>query len=212
MFTGLVAARGVLTARDKRGPGARVTIETRLGAEEPVEPLVLGESIAIDGACLSVAELVPGGFAVDATIETLSRTTLGALPLGHLANLERSVRAGDRLGGHLVTGHVDAVGTLVTRRDAGEAVGMTFSFPRDLGRLVAEKGSIAINGVSMTVNGVRDSGSAASEFDVMVIPITQRETNLGGLAPGSTVNLEIDLVARYVARWLGAAGTESSHG
>jgi riboflavin synthase len=207
MFTGLVAARGILAARDSRGPGARVRIETRLGAEPPGEPslvpLVHGESIAIDGACLSVAELVPGGFAVDATIETLSRTTLGAVPLGHLVNLERSVRAGDRLGGHLVTGHVDAVGALVTRSDAGEAVGMTFSLPPHLARLVAEKGSIAINGVSMTVNAVR-----AGEFDVMVIPITQRETNLGGLTPGSAVNLEVDLVARYVARWLGA---ESGH-
>jgi riboflavin synthase len=156
---------------------------------------VLGESIALDGACLSVAEISTEGFVVDATAETLDRTTLGSLPLGHPLNLERAVRAGDRLGGHLVTGHVDAVGALASRRPEGDAVAMSFALPPELARLVAEKGSIAINGVSMTVNAVRDDG-----FDVMVIPITQRETNLGALSPGDRVNLEVDLVARYVAR------------
>jgi riboflavin synthase len=193
MFTGLVAARGVLAGRTPRGPGARLSIDSAAAAAEGA--LVLGESIAIDGVCLSVLEITATGFVVDATVETLARSTLGALPVGHSLNLERAVRAGDRLGGHLVTGHVDAVGALAERRPEGDAVAMSFTLPRELGGLVAQKGSIAINGVSMTVNGVRDDG-----FEVMVIPITQRETNLGSLAPGDRVNLEVDLVARYVAR------------
>ncbi len=198
MFTGLVAARGVLAAREERGAGARLVLRAVFD-----EPIAIGESIAIDGACLSVADALVGGFAADATVETLSRTTLGTLAPGALVNLERAVRAGDRLGGHIVTGHVDAVGTLASRRTEGEALAMSFTLPPGLARLVAEKGSIAINGVSMTVNAVR--GDA---FDVMVIPITRRDTNLGALAPGGTVNLEVDLVARYVARWLGGGGAD----
>ena len=197
MFTGLVAGRGVLESRTARGPGARLAIHIQTAL---AEPLALGESIAIDGVCLSVLEVTAGGFTADATVETLERTTLGGLPLGHALNLERSLRAGDRMGGHIVAGHVDAVGALAHREDAGEAVAMSFTLPRDLARLVAEKGSIAINGVSMTVNAARVDG-----FDVMVIPITQRETNLGALRAGDRVNLEVDLVARYVARLLGTA-------
>ncbi len=193
MFTGLVVATGVLARRETRGPGARLAVEGSL----PGEPIALGESIAIDGACLSVASLPPGGFEVDATAETLARTTLGGVRLGARVNLERSLRAGDRLGGHLVTGHVDAVGSLAERRPVGEALHLSFALPDELARFVAEKGSIAINGVSMTVNAVRPGS-----FDVTVIPITQRETNLGELAPGQRVNLEVDLIARYVARVL----------
>jgi riboflavin synthase len=191
MFTGLVAATGSLAARTARGPGARL----RVAAALPDEPLAMGESIAIDGACLSVVAILPDAFEVDASAETLARTTLGELSVGARVNLERSVRAGDRLGGHLVTGHVDAVGVLQARRPVGEAVHMSFGLPAELEQLVAEKGSIAINGVSMTVNGVR-----GLSFDVAVIPITQTSTTLGALAVGDRVNLEVDLVARYVAR------------
>jgi riboflavin synthase len=201
MFTGLVAATGVLAERTRRGagaPDARLVIQARLGDE----PLVLGESITVDGACLSVAAIVPGGFAVDATAETLARTTLGALAVGPSGsgarvNLERALRAGDRLGGHLVSGHVDGVGELVSRREVGEALALELTVPGELARYVAEKGSIALNGVSMTVNAVR--GRA---FEVMVIPITRRETNLGDLAQAARVNVEVDQVARYVARLL----------
>jgi riboflavin synthase len=202
MFTGLVAGRGVLEGRAERGPGARLTIAAPpavWAAAWRGEELALGESIAIDGVCLSVLEVTPSGFTADATVETLARTTLGALPLGHAVNLERALRAGDRMGGHMVSGHVDAVGSLERREDRGEAVEMSFRMPPELSRLVAAKGSIAINGVSMTVNAARDGG-----FDVMVIPITQRETNLGALRAGDPVNLEVDLVARYVARLLEA--------
>jgi riboflavin synthase len=192
---------GVLAERTARGPGARLVIRAALANE----PLALGESIAIDGCCLSAVELArtpgsagsaPDRFAVDATAETLARTTLGTLPVGQQVNLERAVRAGDRLGGHLVTGHVDAVGKLLGRRDVGEAVAMRFSLPAELARFVAEKGSIAVGGVSLTVNAV-----AEGAFDVMIIPITLRVTTLGALAAGDPVNLEVDLVARYVARW-----------
>jgi riboflavin synthase len=194
MFTGLVGATGVLATRTPRGPGAQLVVHAQLEGD-----VAHGESITVDGACLSVTDILPGGagFAVDATVETLSRTTLGQLELGARVNLERSLRAGDRLGGHLVTGHVDGVGALLTRREAGEALALSFSLPLALASYVAEKGSIAINGVSMTVNAVSDDS-----FDVMVIPITRDATNLGGLGPGDRVNLEVDLVARYVARWL----------
>jgi riboflavin synthase len=197
MFTGLVSGRGLLAGREERGPSARIVVRP-VELADPAkrdEPLALGESISIDGACLSVVQALPDGFSVDATAETLARTTLGALPLGSRVNLERSVRAGDRLGGHLVTGHVDGVGTLSTRREVGDALALTFTVPAPLARYVAEKGSIAVNGVSMTVNA-----AGPDTFDVMVIPITRAQTNLGDLAPGARVNLEVDLVARYVAR------------
>ncbi|MGD0527372.1 MAG: riboflavin synthase [Polyangiaceae bacterium] len=193
MFTGLVGATGVLSQRTARGPGARLLIQAKLDGEA----LAHGESITVDGACLSVTEALPDGFAIDATVETLARTTLGGLAVGARVNLERALRAGDRLGGHIVTGHVDGVGTLASRREVGEALALTFALPAELGPYVAEKGSIALNGVSMTVNA-----AGKTTFDVMVIPITRAETNLGALAEGDRVNVEVDLVARYVARWL----------
>jgi riboflavin synthase len=193
MFTGLVGATGVLAGRTARGPGARLVLQARLAGEA----LAHGESITVDGACLSVTEVLPDGFAVDATAETLARTTLGDLALGARVNLERALLAGDRLGGHIVTGHVDAVGTLASRREVGEALALSFTLPADLARFVAEKGSITLNGVSMTVNA-----AGKTTFDVMVIPITRAETNLGALEAGARVNVEVDLVARYVARWL----------
>jgi riboflavin synthase len=197
MFTGLVAARGVLAERTARGagaPDARLVVRARF--EDG--PLASGESITVDGACLSVTDILADGFAVDATAETLARTTLGALPVGASVNLERALRAGDRLGGHLVSGHVDGVAEVTGRREVGDALALEVTVPAPLARYVAEKGSVALNGVSMTVNGVR--GRA---FDVMVIPITRRETNLGDLVPGARVNVEVDQVARYVARLMG---------
>jgi riboflavin synthase len=196
MFTGLVAATGVLASRVARGPGARLAIRGALGEE----PLAVGESIAVDGVCLTVAAVLPDAFEVDVTAETLSRTTLGELALGRPLNLERALRAGDRLGGHLVTGHVDAVGTLAKRQDVGESVEMSFAMPATLAAFVARKGSIAVNGVSMTVNA-----ASQGAFDVAVIPITRQTTNLGALAPDDRVNLEVDLIARYVARAVSVA-------
>jgi riboflavin synthase len=209
MFTGLVSASGILVERTRRGagaPDARLVVRAQLGGE----PLELGESITVDGACLSVTATLPDGFAVDATAETLARTTLGALvagPAGARVNLERALRAGDRLGGHLVSGHVDGVGELASRREVGDALALELTLPAELARFVAEKGSITLNGVSMTVNAVR--GRA---FDVMVIPITRRETNLGDLLPGARVNVEVDQVARYVARLLAMPEAAKDHG
>ncbi|HSY25717.1 MAG TPA: riboflavin synthase [Polyangiaceae bacterium] len=218
MFTGLVAARGVLAAREPRGPGARLS----LSAAFDDGPFTLGESIAVDGVCLSVDAITKTGFEADASAETLARTTLGALAPGAILHLERSLRAGSLMGGHLVTGHVDGVGTLVSRTPVGEAVAMVFRMPPDLARFVAEKGSIAVDGVSLTVNAVRDavdgkdatnatsarSGPNAPQtehaFSVMLIPHTLAKTKLGALGPGDPVNLEVDLVARYVARLMPA--------
>jgi riboflavin synthase len=196
MFTGLVAATGVLTARSSRGPGARLSLRAFFDDG----PLALGESIAVDGCCLSVAAVLADGFDVDASAETLARTTLGRLVPGRSVNLERALRAGDRLGGHLATGHVDGVGELVNCRPLGEAVAMTFAVPADLARFVAEKGSIAVSGVSLTVNAV----TSAHRIDVMLVPITLQKTSLASLALGDPVNLEVDLIARYIARLMEA--------
>lgn len=201
MFTGLVECTGVLAERAARGPGARLVV--RPATPLAGEPLALGESILVDGACLSVTEVLPAGaFAVDATAETLARTTLGHVAVGGRVNLERALLAGDRLGGHIVTGHVDGVGQLLERGRVGDAVAMTFALPPALAGYVAEKGSIAVCGVSLTVNAVRPAA-----FEVMLIPITLSITRLGDLAPGHHVNLEVDLVARYVASWLAARGS-----
>jgi riboflavin synthase len=191
MFTGLVAVTGVLAARTSRGPGARLG----LGASFDDGPLVLGESIAVDGVCLSVDAIVEGGFEVDASAETLARTTLGHVAPGAAVHFERALRAGSPLGGHLVSGHVDGVGALRARRDVGEAVWMAFELEPALAGFVAEKGSIAVDGVSLTVNA-----ASSDAFEVTLIPHTLRKTKLGRLSPGDRVNLEVDIIARYVAR------------
>ncbi len=203
MFTGLVEARGALAARRGPGrPGALLTFKC------PLSPLELGESISVDGACLTVKRIVDAGFEADASAETLERTTLGGLAIGDPVNLERSMPLGARMGGHLVTGHVDATCTLSARRPVGESTAMTFTFPARLARLIAEKGSVAVSGISLTVNAVRDPPA----FDVVIIPHTLEVTSLGTLAVGSQANLEVDLVARYVARFFeaGAPDTPSS--
>jgi riboflavin synthase len=194
VFTGLVEGKGVLARRDPRGPGARLTIRCDLAASAP---LVMGESIAVSGACLSVDAILPDGFEADATAETLARTTLGALPVGGAVNLERSMKMGDRLGGHMVAGHVDGVGEVVARSPLGDAVSLAFTFPKGLARFIAEKGSVVVDGVSLTVNQVKDD-----RFDVVIIPQTREKTSLDALAVGDRVNLEVDLVARYVVRSL----------
>ncbi len=197
MFTGLVEDKGTLASRVSRGPGARVAIRCALGA---TEPLVMGESIAVDGCCLSVVAISADGFEMDASAETLARTTLGALDIGAAVNLERATKLGDRLGGHMVTGHVDAVATVVERRPLGDAIVLAFELPAVLARYVAEKGSVCVNGVSLTVNTV-----AGARFEVAIIPITRSATNLDALVAGAKVNVEVDLLARYVARMLDVA-------
>ena len=194
MFTGLVEASGVLRSRGERGPGVR------LGFEAPLERLVLGESVSVSGACLTVVETRSHGFDVDVTVETLQRTTLGRLRVGDPVNLERALRAGDRLGGHFVAGHVDGLAEVLRVERAGEALDVRVGTASELLRFIATKGSVALDGVSLTVNAVE-----VSSFSVMLIPHTLAVTTLKDVRPGRVLNLEVDLVARYVARLLEGA-------
>jgi riboflavin synthase len=191
MFTGLIQGVGTLVSRAPSAAGARAHFAC------PFDRLELGESVAVSGACLTVASISARGFEADLSPETLSRTTLGALSPGGRVNLERALAAGERLGGHLVTGHVDGTTRVleVTRR--GDSVFARFECSAELARYVAAKGSVALDGVSLTVNDVN-----ARTFSVMLIPHTLAMTTLADLAVGSLLNLEVDLVARYVARFL----------
>jgi riboflavin synthase len=192
MFTGIVEATGRIKARSARAPGARLRIATVVG------PLQVGESIAVQGVCLTVEALESGGFQCSATGETLERSTLGELPVGARVHLERSLPLAGRLGGHIVTGHVDGKLRLHSRSPMGEAVKLVFEIlDAELARFVAAKGSVAVDGVSLTVNGV-----SSSMFDVVIIPHTLAVTTLGDLVPGQEANLEVDILARYVARLL----------
>ena len=190
MFTGLVQGVGRVAALDRSEEGARVRIETPLASE-----LSAGDSIAVNGVCLSAASLENGSFVADAMNETLSRTSLGALGLGAEVNLELPLRAGDRLGGHMVQGHVDGVGIVAEVASDGFARRIRVEAPADVLRYVIEKGSIAVDGVSLTVAAL-DSRS----FTVSLIPETMQRTNLGHAEPGDRVNLEVDVLAKYVEK------------
>jgi riboflavin synthase len=201
MFTGLVELKGNLARRSRRGPGYRLWVEGALGA------LTLGESISVSGACLTVVSSDPRGFEADVSSETAEKTTLGGLAIGASVNLERALRVGDRLGGHIVSGHVDAVAELLRVEPAGEAQRLSLRFPRELARFIAPKGSITLDGVSLTVNTVTDS-----VLSVMVIPHTLSVTTLGELRAGAPINLEVDTLARYAVRFLevSAGSSEAS--
>jgi riboflavin synthase len=190
VFTGLVQDVGTI-ARVSRGGMMDVWIRTALG----VADFARGESIAVDGACLTVVEARGEEFRVQASAETLRRTTLGDARPGAPVNLERALRLSDRLGGHLVLGHVDAVGEVVSRRPEGAALLVAFSLPRELSPYFIEKGSVAVDGVSLTVNEL-----FPDRFTVALIPETQERTALSRKMPGQRVNLEADLIGKYVAR------------
>ncbi|MGE4219706.1 MAG: riboflavin synthase [Alphaproteobacteria bacterium] len=192
MFTGLVMDVGRLRSVETRGD-TRFVIETAMD----VATVPLGASIACGGACLTVTERDAGWFAVEVSGETLSRTTLGNWTPGCRINLERSLRLGDEIGGHLVSGHVDGVGEIVARRPEGDSLRFTLRVPDDLARFVAPKGSIALDGVSLTVNEVE-----GSTFGINIIPHTAANTTFGTAGSGDRVNVEIDMLARYVARLL----------
>jgi riboflavin synthase len=196
VFTGLVETTGLLRRRAPRGSGFRLEIATTLG------PLTLGESVSVNGACLTVVTMDGTGFEADVSVETAERTTLGGLGIGDAVNLERALAAGDRLGGHLVTGHVDGMATVSAMERAGDALRVVLEPPRELLPLIAEKGSVALDGVSLTVNRVDDP-----RFEIMLIPHTVAVTTLRSLAVGKRLNLEVDLVARYIVRYL-----EARHG
>jgi riboflavin synthase len=199
MFTGLIEDMGTVERVSPRQGGARLTL--RPGTLD-VGALALGESVACSGCCLTVAERGGGLVSFDAVPETLSRTTLGAWRPGSAVNLERALALGDRLGGHLVAGHVDAVGEILARVPEGQGARLTVSLPPIIAPLVAEKGSIAVDGISLTV-----ARAHRDRFEVALIPETLARTTLGAAAPGAKVNLEADVVARHVARLveLGAA-------
>lgn len=209
MFTGLVESKGRLVRRTQSGADARLVIEGVFDVAR--SPIALGESIAVDGVCLTVTTFTEGSptvFEVDASAETLARTTLGSLTVGAAVNLERAMQLGGRMGGHIVSGHVDGVGRIADRSPLGAAIKVAFQAPRELMRFVAPKGSICVSGVSLTVNGVE-----GDRFDVVLVPHTQEKTSLEALPVGVPVNLEVDLLARYVARLLEAgrdAGAGSS--
>lgn len=197
MFTGLIEDRG--TVRELRRENSRVRLT--VGTAIPTAELRIGESVAINGICLTVVAVGNGTFTADVSPETLECSTLGDLSAGSRVNLERALRLSDRLGGHLVSGHVDAVATITERRPDGNAVRFTFRIPVAVNRLIAEKGSVAIDGISLTVNKVTDE-----TFDVAVIPHTLAETTLHEKKAGDRVNIETDLIARYIARLLGVEG------
>jgi riboflavin synthase len=205
MFTGLVRSVGTILAAEDAPAARRLRIAAPLDARD----LALGASVAVNGVCLTVTATDGEAFFADAAFETLRKTTLGRLKVGSPVNLEPSLRVGDALGGHLVSGHVDGVGALVSREPRGDAVEMWFSVPPALSRFIAVKGSIAVDGTSLTVNEVRGDTIA-----VGLVPHTLRHTNLGTLQPGDPVNLEVDQVARYVGRLaeFAGAGTPTTDG
>ncbi|GAA4999310.1 riboflavin synthase [Pseudoluteimonas lycopersici] len=194
MFTGLIEGVGTLAAREERGGDARL----RIGVGTlPFAGVQLGESISVNGCCLTVVAFDDEGFEADASNETLALTTLGSLPIGRALNLERAMLPTDRLGGHLVSGHVDGVGVVRGAWDDARAQRWSFAVPAPLRRYIAAKGSICVDGVSLTVNAVDGDG-----FEVALVPHTLAHTAFGSNSVGDDVNLEVDLVARYVERLL----------
>ncbi len=196
MFTGIITDLGRVRSL---APGAMTRLEVATAYD--TGGIALGASICCNGICLSVVDKAPGWFAVEASAETMAVTTLGKWKVGTAVNLERALKAGDELGGHIVSGHVDGVGRVADRRQDGGSVRYVVEAPAALAKFIAPKGSIAVDGVSLTINEVE-----GARFGVNIIPITQRETSLGGTHIDDAVNLEIDPVARYVARLLNVNG------
>jgi len=192
MFTGIVQGMGKVRSVEPRGGDVRMWIDT---GPVPLGDVTLGGSIAVNGCCLTAVEFEPAAFAADLSRETLSLTTAGQWAPGTPVNLEKALTAGQALGGHYVTGHVDGVGQVVTRHDDARSVRVEFEVPPELARYVARKGSICVDGVSLTINGV-----AGNRFDVNLVPHTLGVTLLGDYRPGTRVNLEVDIIARYLER------------
>ena len=203
MFTGLIQAVGIVGEIGRSNHGQQLSIRSTSMAED----LVVGDSIAVDGVCLTVVSKTSHTFRADISTESLSRTTLGARRPGDRVNLEPALRLGDRLGGHLVTGHVDALGRIIERRRKGNGTAFSIGAGADLMPLIVEKGSITVDGISLTVNRV-----GREHFDVMVIPHTLERTTLSDRQPAHQVNLETDLLGKYVAGLMGAGSDRDSGG
>lgn len=194
MFTGIIQAIGNLTRIEPRGGDARLTVAT---GKLPLADARLGDSIAVNGVCLTAVELGAGHFCADVSRETLALTTLGAAPAGMPVNLELALLPTTRLGGHLVSGHVDGIGRIIDQRDDGRSWRFTVEAPAELARYIARKGSICLNGISLTVNEID-----GAVFGINIVPHTLAETTLSTVRPGDAVNLEVDLLARYLERLL----------
>jgi len=204
MFTGIILAVGKISAIERKAGDCRLTIAT---GKLPLHDVVLGDSIATNGVCLTAVELGKDYFCADVSNETLSRTLLNVATVGTPVNLELALTPTTRLGGHIVSGHVDGIGTVMEKRADGRSFRFKFKAPDNLAKYIAEKGSICINGISLTVNDV--DGAA---FSVNIVPHTRKETTLGDATVGTKVNLEVDLLARYLERLLKGDAAAISHG
>lgn len=205
MFTGIIEAVGRIAAMEPRGQDSRVRVQT---GKLDLGDVRLGDSIAVNGVCLTVVELPGDGFWADVSGETLERTAFADLAVGGRVNLEKALTPTTRLGGHLVSGHVDGVGRIVERSPAGRSVRFVIEAPAGLAKYIAEKGSICVDGISLTVNGVD-----GARFTLNIVPHTLEETTMADFQPGRTVNLEVDIIARYLERLLlGEQAAESGAG
>lgn len=200
MFTGIIEGTGKLLEKRTAGGGQTFRIEAGFDLPDPNE----GESIAINGVCLTAYAFTSRSFLADISPESLSRTTLGELAIGSIVNMERALRLSDRLGGHIVSGHVDCVAHVLEKRPADEFTLFTFALPERLGRYVIEKGSVTIDGISLTVNGC-----SGGRFSVSIIPHTLQVTTLGLLRKGSRVNVEVDIIGKYVEKLLSTGSIAS---
>lgn len=197
MFTGIVQGVGRIRSVEPHGGDVAMWIDT---GSVPLAGVEIGGSIAVNGCCLTAVELEPHAFKADLSRETLTLTTAGQWRPGSAVNLEKALTAGQALGGHYVTGHVDGVGQVASRHDDARSVRVEFQVPPELARYIARKGSVTVDGVSLTVNGV-----AGDRFDVNLVPHTLEVTILGGYQAGTRVNLEVDIIARYLERLLAPA-------
>jgi riboflavin synthase len=205
VFTGIVEAVGEIQRLESKGADRRVTVA---GGRLELGDVQLGDSIAVNGICLTVVALYPGSFAADVSAETLQRSTFSALQPGTAVNLEKALTPTTRLGGHLVSGHVDGIGEVIERRDEGRSVRFRIKAPDELARYIATKGSITVDGISLTVNAVD-----GAVFALNLVPHTLQETTMVGYGVGQRVNLEVDLIARYLERlMLGERAASSASG
>lgn len=204
MFTGIIQAVGTIAAMEPRGGDLRMRVRT---GKLDLSDVALGDSIATSGVCLTVVDLPGDGYWADVSGESLARTGLGQLKLGSRVNLELALTPQTRLGGHLVSGHVDGVGTVLERSEDARSIRFRIEAPAELAKYIAEKGSICVDGVSLTVNAVE-----GARFDLNIVPHTLTETTLDEFAPGRKVNLEVDVIARYLERLLGEKAAQPGKG
>lgn len=205
MFTGIIEAVGTIRAIEPRGGDVRLHVAT---GKLDLSDVKLGDSIATNGVCLTAVALPGDGFVADVSTETLARSTLKGLTVGTRVNLEKALQPTSRLGGHIVSGHVDGIGEVVRRETSARAVLFRVRAPKELAKYIAEKGSITTDGISLTVNGVH-----GAEFDLTIVPHTVQETNISDWQPGTLLNLEVDVIARYLERLLlGEKAAESAGG